>query len=171
MSIALPDRQIIMFPNLWYKSGYVLKNGVNVLVEKVTLLRNDKSELTKANNLLLSMVNFGNTYTHDNSTEQFGRKHLLNEDFIFENLPLICDNMDNPFLQNLKKHVGFEFWNRLKSMFDIGYFGCFSRKSSLQLNEFVMEFTASGSAVIISVRQMGCNEIQQNASGKNYHFC
>jgi len=42
---------------------------------RVTMTR-----LNKANNLLLSMVDFGNKYTHDNSTEQFASKHLLNND-------------------------------------------------------------------------------------------
>ena len=28
VNISLPDRKITIFPNLWYKSGSVLKNGV-----------------------------------------------------------------------------------------------------------------------------------------------
>jgi len=83
---------------------------------------------------------------------------------------ITCNTINDAFLQNLKNNVGFEFWSRLKSMFDIGYFGCFQRTSSLQLNLFVMDFTASEGAVIIIVRHTRCNEILQDATGKNVHF-
>ena len=32
-SITVPDRKITIFLNLWFKSGYVLKNGVKTLKE------------------------------------------------------------------------------------------------------------------------------------------
>ena len=45
--ISLPDRKHTIFSNLWYKSGSVLKNGVNINLRNVSCIIIDLKKLAK----------------------------------------------------------------------------------------------------------------------------